>query len=508
MGRAGPKVHASRQVSAGVLGRAGGTHILARRGTPMKDIINTLISATTIPTTATERLLALAATAGEAVKAIEDVVADLYSAHTVEEGACAQSLERAIAPLKAALAANTTTVESGDDFEPADKDGRLDARTFDRTIAPVEDTTTTHIGAWLEATRAAEADEAERAAENEEDRELLLRQIFAGLSSAMREAAVAASVDSRELAEALTDSPSAYADGAGLVGAAEAGFTDALAAIRRLAAEHRQPSSSAAAIAAGKALLAEAIMAAFNAATDAVGAIGVALAATIPAIAPDLTVSGFVKDPEKFIKPLVDIRQRLLAAREVSRALKSTDEVLPGYLTPHLATHCGEDATGSIFVDSETFEPIASGELARQMLGELEYERLTPDPAWAIPGCRYYTGITRCLGSGILGRVGVVPLTRLEDEDEVSLVPVHGDADRLEVHYLDLAGTTGPLTGEVTRVVGPEQGKEVVYTAFPGTPVAPSTIVASEFPEREMTAGELRARLGADRAGKVTVKLV
>ena len=225
----------------------------------MKDIINSILTATTITTTATERLLALAATAGEAVKAIEDVVADLYSVHTVEEGACAQSLERAIAPLKAALAANTTTVESGDDFEPADKDGRLDARTFDRTIAPVEDTTTTHIGAWLEATRAAEADEAERAAENEEDRELLLRQIFAGLSSAMREAAVAASVDSRELAEALTDSPSAYADGAGLVRAAEAGFTDALAAIRRLAAEHRQPSSSAAAIAAGKALMAESI---------------------------------------------------------------------------------------------------------------------------------------------------------------------------------------------------------------------------------------------------------
>ena len=477
----------------------------------MKDVINSILTATTITTTATERLLALAATAGEAVKAIEDVVADLYSAHTVEEGACAQSLERAIAPLKAALAANTT-VESGDDFEPADKDGRLDARTFDRTIAPVEDTTTTHIGAWWEATRAAEADEAERAAENEEDRELLLRQIFAGLSSAMREAAVAASVDSRELAEALTDSPSAYADGVGLVRAAEAGFTDALAAIRRLAAEHRQPSSSAAAIAAGKALMAEAVMAAFNAATDAVGAIGVALAATIPAIAPDLTVSGFVKDPEKFIKPLVDIRQRLLAAREVSRALRSTEEVLPGYLVSHLGTHCGEDAAGSIFIDPDSargYEPLESGELARQMLGELEYQRLVPDKAWAIPGCRYYTGISRLPGSGILGRVGVVSLSQLKDEDEIELVPVHGDPSRLEVHYLDLAGTSGALTGEVTVVIGPEQGREVVYTAFPGLPTAPSTIGAAEFPEqREMTAGELRRLLGADRASKVTVKLV
>lgn len=473
----------------------------------MKDILNTILTAT-VTTTTTERLLTLAEAAAEAVKAVEAVVDGLYATHSVEEGACAQSLERAIAPLKAALAANTTTVESGDDFEPADKAGRIDARTFDRTIAPVEDTTTTHIGAWLEATQEAEADEAERSSENEEDRELLLRRIFAGPSSAMREAAIAGAADPRELAEALMSSPSAYADGEGFVRAAEAGFTDALAAIRRLAAEHRQPSSSAVAIAAGKALMAEAIMAAFNAATDAVGAIGVALAATIPAIAPDLTVSGFVKDPEKFIKPLVDIRQRLLAAREVSRALKSTDEVLPGYLTPHLATHCGEDAAGSIFVDSETFEPLASGELARQMLGELEYAPLTPDPAWAIPGCRYYTGISRLPGSGILGRVGVTSLATLADEDEVELVPVHGDEARLEVHYIDITGTTGALTGEVTVVIGPEQGREVVYTAFPGLPTVPSTIAASEFPEREMTAGELRRRLGDDRAAKVTVKLV
>ena len=142
------------------------------------------------------------------------------------------------------------------------------------------------------------------------------------------------------------------------------------------------------------------------------------------------------------------------------------------------------------------------------MLGELEYERLTPNPAWAIPGCRYYTGISRLPGSGILGRVGVVPLSQLKDEDEVELVPVHGDADRLEVHYLDLEGTAGALTDHVTVVVGPEQGKEVVYTAFPGDPTAPSTLGSDEFPEREMTAGELRRKLGPDRASKVTVKLV
>ena len=476
----------------------------------MKDILSTIITAT-VTTTPTERLLTLTEAAAEAVKNVEAVVADLYSAHTVEEGACAQSLERAIAPLKAALAANTTAVESGDDFEPAEEHGRLDDATFDRVLDQVEaDTTATPIGAWLDAAQEAEYDKAQATSE-EEERELFLRKVFSGPSPAMRAAAIAASVDPRELAGAIMASPSAYADGAGLVKAAAEAFTDALSGIRSLAAEHAQPSDDADAIAAGEAKMAEYIAAAFNAATDAVGAIGVALAATIPAIAPDLTVSGFIKDPEKFIQPLVDIRQRLLAAREVSRALKSTDEVLPGYLTTHLGTHCGEDAAGSVFVDPDSkrgYEPLESGELARQMLGELEYQRLTPNPAWAIPGCRYYTGISRLPGSGILGRVGVVPLTQLDDGDEIELVTVHGDEGRLEVHYLDLEGTAGALTDHVTVVVGPEQGKEVVYTAFPGDPTAPSTLGSDEFPEREMTAGELRRKLGPDRASKVTVKLV
>ena len=476
----------------------------------MKDIINSILTAAVIPATATERLLALSVTAGEAVKAIEAVVDGLYATHEVESGGWAMRLEEGIARLKAELD-NTTPVETADDFGPAEEHGRFDDALFDRVLDQVEaDTTVTPIGAWLEAAREAEYDEAQDASE-EEERELFLRKVFSGPSPAMRAAAIAASVDPRELAEAIMSSPSAYADGNGLVKAAEAAFTDALSGIRGLAAEYAQPSDDADAIMAGKAKMAESIAAAFNAAVDAVGAIGVALAATIPAIAPDLTVSGFIKDPEKFIKPLADIRQRLLAAREVSRALRSTEEVLPGYLVSHLGTHCGEDAAGSIFIDPDSargYEPLESGELARQMLGELEYQRLTPNPAWAIHGCRYYTGISRLPGSGILGRVGVVPLSQLKDEDEVELVPVHGDADRLEVHYLDLEGTAGALTDHVTVVVGPEQGKEVVYTAFPGDPTAPSTLGSDEFPEREMTAGELRRKLGPDRASKVTVKLV
>ena len=114
----------------------------------MKDILNTIISATTIPTTATERLTALAATAAEAVKAIEAVIDGLYATHEVDAGGWAMRLEEGVAPLKAAIATAATPVETADDFAPAEERSRFDDATFDRVLEQTEaDTTATPIGA-------------------------------------------------------------------------------------------------------------------------------------------------------------------------------------------------------------------------------------------------------------------------------------------------------------------------------------------------------------------------
>ena len=65
----------------------------------MKDILSTILTAT-IPTTHTEHLLTLTATAAEAVKAIETVIDGLYATHEVDAGGWAMRLEEAVAPLK------------------------------------------------------------------------------------------------------------------------------------------------------------------------------------------------------------------------------------------------------------------------------------------------------------------------------------------------------------------------------------------------------------------------
>lgn len=164
----------------------------------MKDILNTILTATVIPT-ATERLQELTATAAEAVKAVEAVVDGLYATHSVEEGGWAMRLEEGIAPLKAAIA-TAAPVETGDDFGPAEEHGRLDDSIFDRVLDQVEaDTTAAPIGAWLDSAQEAEAGTVEMDEDADEARrEVLLRQIFSGPSPAMMAAAIAASGDPRE----------------------------------------------------------------------------------------------------------------------------------------------------------------------------------------------------------------------------------------------------------------------------------------------------------------------
>ena len=169
----------------------------------MKDILSTIISATAVPATATERLLTLTAAAAEAVKAIEAVIDGLYSTHSVEEGGWAMRLEEGIARLKAELD-NTTPVETADDFGPAEEHGRLDDALFDRVLDQAESDVTAPIRVWLESAQEVEAGMVEMDEDADEARrEVLLRQVFSGPSPAMMAAAMAASVDPRELAEAI-----------------------------------------------------------------------------------------------------------------------------------------------------------------------------------------------------------------------------------------------------------------------------------------------------------------
>ena len=442
----------------------------------MKNVINSILTATTITTTATERLLALADTASEAVKAVETVVNGLYSTHEVESGAWAQSLERAIADLKAALSGLPAVTPDGDtdlDADGIDKAAFAASMESREALEPSERVDYTDaLASWChDGIMAERPNTSAMTAE-----EMVALNVF-GPQPEREAAAIEAASDGRHIRENLHRPR------------AEKAFERHCRKLLTVVADRAMALRS------------------FNSCVDLVGAaVEVATAITGWALPSD-ACSGFLKDPERFVQPLVEYRQRLLAAREVSRALAATDEVLPGYLVRHLATHAGPTAVGSVFYGDEPCEPAPDGEFVRRLLGELEYREVQADPAWAMPGCRYFRG-TEPLDLPI-GREGVVPLTALEPDAELELVPVHGDEQRLEVRGEGLQALAKE-TDHVTVVVGPEQGRQVVYTAFPGDPTRPSEIMAAWFPEesRQTTAGALIDRLGADRAAKVTVKLV
>lgn len=438
----------------------------------MKDVINTIL---TVTTTATERLTALAATADEAVKAVEAVVDGLYSTHEVESGGWAMRLEEGIADLKAALAGLPAVTPDGDaslDAEGVDKEVFAASMERREALEPCERVDCSDaLEAWChDGIMAERPNTSTMTAE-----EIVAFNVF-GPQPEREAAFIEAAADGRHIRENLHRPR------------AEKAFERHCRKLLTVMADRVMTERS------------------FNSCVDLIGAAVEVATAITPWPTPDQASSGLLKDPERFIQPLVEYRQRLLAAREVSRALAAADEVLPGYLAKHLGTHAGPDAAGSIFYGDEPCEPAPDGEFVKRLLGELEYREVQADPAWAMPGCRYFRG-TEPMDLPI-GREGVVALTALEPTVELELVPVHGDEARLEVRGKGLAAAAEE-TDHVTVVVGPEQGRQVVYTAFPGDPTRPSELMASWFPEesRRTTAGALIERLGADRAARVTVKI-
>ena len=443
----------------------------------MKDILSNILTATVIPATATatERLLALAETAAETVKAVEAVVDGLYATHEVESGGWAQALEAGLAGLKAALAGLPAVTPDGDaDLDAAGLDKAAFAASMDRreALEPCERVDCSdELEAWChDGIMAERPNSSAMTAE-----EIVAFNVF-GPQSEREAAFIESAADGRHIRENLHRPK------------AEKAFERHCRRLLTVMADRAMALRS------------------FNSCVDLVGAaVEVSTAITGWPLPSDPCI-GFLKDPESFIQPLVEYRQRLLAAREVSRALAATDKVLPGYLAKHLGTHAGPDAAGSVFYGDEPCEPAPDGEFVRRLLGELEYREVQADPAWAMPGCRYFRG-TEPLDLPI-GREGVVPLPALEPDAGLERAPVQGDEQRVEVRGKGLSAFAEE-TDHVPVVVGPEQGREVVYTAFPGDPTRPSELMAAWFKEgeRRLSAAQLIERLGADRAAAVTVTL-
>ena len=159
------------------------------------------------------------------------------------------------------------------------------------------------------------------------------------------------------------------------------------------------------------------------------------------------------------------------------RIIEAIENTPADYLASCIAQRCGDSAQGSTYA----LEPdeVRAALLSEQWVQRDHPEVKAPCVAFVAPRWR--------------GRVGVLPLdalnalVRLEDPKRTGYLSAVVHADR------DLPQSIGG-DRETWLILGPHEGREVLYTFHPGEPVPPSQISASKVkPGTLMLASEARA---------------
>lgn len=154
--------------------------------------------------------------------------------------------------------------------------------------------------------------------------------------------------------------------------------------------------------------------------------------------------------------------ERFCATADVWAAIEATLEVVPGYFEGHLA---GRSASG----DGSTCWrwgkacPDASAVLDAIL-----------DTIWmAYPECPNLMPGCSAFKAAIPGTVDLRQVSDLADDTPVVWVRTnHG------YQYPTIAGEAGDYVDYTTLIVGPEAGREVVYTFHPGAPIRPAQVPA------------------------------
>lgn len=142
----------------------------------------------------------------------------------------------------------------------------------------------------------------------------------------------------------------------------------------------------------------------------------------------------------------------------IAKAIETTRRVVPGYFESTCAQRAGldEKAAGSII------ENVTTAQLEQMLLSadwkEYFHEALMSE-------CVAYKAC-------IPGRLGVVTLSQLSDNDIVTL------DDRKDTGKVSaiVKEVLGPNVDFTVIILGQEQGEEVVFTFHPGDPVRPSQV--------------------------------
>jgi len=144
----------------------------------------------------------------------------------------------------------------------------------------------------------------------------------------------------------------------------------------------------------------------------------------------------------------------------IEQAIEATWEIVPGYFEKTLAQRAGlsESACGSIY-------PSFDVERLEEAIRVADWEEYS-HPA-IMEGCVAYKAAL----SGLLGIVALASMSK----DAVVTLDDRKDTGKVSAVVEGVRGEEVPFT---VLILGPEQGREVIFTFHPGDPVSPSKVQA------------------------------
>ena len=147
---------------------------------------------------------------------------------------------------------------------------------------------------------------------------------------------------------------------------------------------------------------------------------------------------------------------------EVWAAIANTIEVVPGYFEGHLA---GRSASGDGSTVWRWGKACPDAAAVLDVVLDTLWQEYPSCPN-LIPGCTAYK-------AAIPGTIDLRQVADLADDTPVAWTnPGHG------YQYPTIVGDAGDYVDYTTLIVGPEAGKEVVYTFHPGDPIRPAQVPA------------------------------
>lgn len=166
----------------------------------------------------------------------------------------------------------------------------------------------------------------------------------------------------------------------------------------------------------------------------------------------------------------------MTANQRVAQAIATTQEVLPDYWASTVAQRLPSSGAGSLM------RGYASAVALEEALVRADWVAYShPD---LLPECAAF--ISHTLG----GTQGLVKLVDLPHEQLVTL------DDRKNTGMLScvVSGCASEAVDYVVMILGPEEGREIVYTFHPGAPVRPSVVIAEPGSHgRQVTVAEAQA---------------